>query len=277
MPAPMSARMRVPVVDVGGVDRDRPQPGSLGGGELVAHEGEQRRHDQRRAAAQGADRGGRGPVHRRLPPPGRLHHQHACLVGDQCVDGPGLVRMRACGIARHRRQHRDEVFVGDLHEVGALALVPTQGVTPRAPVSAPWHHHATAVRHRHTLDPCPPAPDRSPSCSPPVGCSPRSATIPVVVFWTRRRVRDRGPLPAPRASRSTRAPSRPVSSRATGTTPASISCRAARSTCGPTTRAASTSTCDGDDVFVEPRVARGSRSAHLQTAATTASKTTSRS
>ena len=142
----------VPVVDVGGVDRDRPQPGSLGGGELVAHEGEQRRHDQRRAAAQGADRRGRGPVHRRLPPPGRLHHQHAGLVGDQCLDGPGLVLVRACGVARHRRQHRDEMFVGDLREVGALALRPrrsgcfTTGCGHRPNLRATSHRRAGAIR-----------------------------------------------------------------------------------------------------------------------------------
>ena len=57
---------------------------------------------------------------------------------------------------------------------------------------------------------------------------------------TGRAVRDRRPLPAPRASRCTRARSRPGSSPATGTTPASTSCRAARSTSGPTTPAAST-------------------------------------
>ena len=52
-------------------ERRRAQPGPLRRRDLVAHEREQRRHDERRPGALGpADRGGR-PVDRRLAPPGR--------------------------------------------------------------------------------------------------------------------------------------------------------------------------------------------------------------
>ena len=37
-----------PLVDVGGVDGGRPQPGPRGGGDLVTHQRQQWRHDQRR-------------------------------------------------------------------------------------------------------------------------------------------------------------------------------------------------------------------------------------
>ena len=42
---------RLPVLDVGGVDGDRADAGPLGGGDLVAHQGEQRRDDHGRAGA----------------------------------------------------------------------------------------------------------------------------------------------------------------------------------------------------------------------------------
>ncbi len=42
---------RLPVLDVGRVDRDRPDAGALGRGDLVAHQGEQRRDDHGRAGA----------------------------------------------------------------------------------------------------------------------------------------------------------------------------------------------------------------------------------
>ena len=96
------------------------------------------------------------------------------------------------------------------------------------------------------------------------------------VLGRRRRVRDRGPLPAPRFSRFIRGPSKPGSSRATGTTRGSTSCRAARSTCGPTTRAASTSnsaatTCSWS------RACTPTPSATCRRGCATGSKTTSRS
>ena len=42
---------RLPLLEVGGVDGDRPDAGPLGGGDLVAHQREQRRDDHRRAGA----------------------------------------------------------------------------------------------------------------------------------------------------------------------------------------------------------------------------------
>ena len=103
-------------------------------------------------------------------------------------------------------------------------------------------------------------------------------SLPVVVFWhDGTRVRDRGPLPAPRLPAAPghgrgRARHLPLAPR-----PLRPRRRAARSTSGPTTPAASTSTVDGDDVFVaRPRRRRSGRRTSSRGCAT-ASRTASRS
>ena len=69
------------VVGVGRVDRLGPQPEALGGLQLVAHQGEQRRHDDRRPQSGVAQDPRRQEVHRALAPTGSLH-QHDPFASD---------------------------------------------------------------------------------------------------------------------------------------------------------------------------------------------------
>ncbi len=82
---------RLPVLDVGGVDRHRADAGALGGGDLVAHQREQRRDDHGRAGALLAQQQGRHEVDRRLAPAGALHDQRAAAVHRQRLDRRPLV------------------------------------------------------------------------------------------------------------------------------------------------------------------------------------------
>ena len=66
----------VPLVAVGAVDGDRPHAHALGGLDLVAHEGEQGRHEQGGSAATVAEHAGGDEVHRALAPTRPLHQQH---------------------------------------------------------------------------------------------------------------------------------------------------------------------------------------------------------
>ena len=82
----------VPLIAVRAVDRVRPQPEPLGGGDLVAHQREQRADDQRRAGARLPQQRGGDEVHRGLAPAGPLHAQHAGSVDDHVADRLELVR-----------------------------------------------------------------------------------------------------------------------------------------------------------------------------------------
>ena len=82
----------VPLVAVGAVDRVRPQPEALGGGDLVAHQRQQRADDQRGSGARLPQQRGRDEVHRGLAPAGPLHAQHAGPVDDYVLDRLELVR-----------------------------------------------------------------------------------------------------------------------------------------------------------------------------------------
>ncbi len=82
---------RLPLLDVGGVDRDRPDAGPLGRRDLVAHQGQQRRHDDRRPRALCAQQQRRHEVDRRLAPAGALHHQRPAAVDRQRLDRRPLV------------------------------------------------------------------------------------------------------------------------------------------------------------------------------------------
>ena len=101
-PLPEVGQHRVPLVDVGRVDGGRPQPRPLGRGDLIAHQGQQRRDHQGRTAAVGAQGGGRRPVDRRLAPAGGLHDQHPAPVVDQLGHRPQLVLARSRLRAGHR-------------------------------------------------------------------------------------------------------------------------------------------------------------------------------
>ena len=94
LPAAELADHPRPVVDVGGVDRRRPQPGPLGGADLVAHQREQRRDDQRRAGPPLPQRRGGRPVDRRLAPARGLDDEHPPPALDELLDGADLVLAR---------------------------------------------------------------------------------------------------------------------------------------------------------------------------------------
>ena len=68
------------------VDRHRPHAGALGGGDLVAHEREQRRDEHGRPGAAPAQQQRRDEVHRRLAPAGALHDERATPAVDERLD-----------------------------------------------------------------------------------------------------------------------------------------------------------------------------------------------
>ena len=74
-------------------------PARRGGVDLVAHQRQQRRHDQRGAAAAGPQQGGRDEVDRRLAPAGALHDEHPLAALDQRLDRLELAvaELRASG------------------------------------------------------------------------------------------------------------------------------------------------------------------------------------
>ena len=61
-------------------------PGALGGGDLVAHEREQRRDEHGRPGAAPAQQQRRDEVHRRLAPAGALHDERAAALVDERLD-----------------------------------------------------------------------------------------------------------------------------------------------------------------------------------------------
>jgi hypothetical protein len=81
----------LPVLAVGAVDRVRAQPEPLGGGDLVAHQREQRADDQRRPGAGFAQQRGGDEVDRGLAPPRALDAEHARAVADEVADRLELV------------------------------------------------------------------------------------------------------------------------------------------------------------------------------------------
>ena len=120
---------RLPLLDVGGVDGDRADPGPLGGSDLVAHQGQQGRHDHGRARALGPEEQGRHEVDRGLAPAGALDHQRAPALDDQRFDRRPLVVAQGRVVAPDQRP---EVALGLGADVGpggghphCLAATPT--------------------------------------------------------------------------------------------------------------------------------------------------------
>ncbi len=81
----------LPVVGVRRVHRDRLHPGPGRGVDLVAHQREQRRDDDRGPRAGRPQQRGGHEVHRRLAPSGALHDQRPAPLHDQGVDRRPLV------------------------------------------------------------------------------------------------------------------------------------------------------------------------------------------
>ena len=120
-----SAYTCAPLVDVAGVDRDRARAGGGRGGDLVAHQGEQRADDDRRAGAPGPQQRGRDEVDGGLAPAGALHDQGPPAPGHQGLDRGPLVLAEAGGGAGQRAQRVLGLVAGRRgEEVGHAPTVP---------------------------------------------------------------------------------------------------------------------------------------------------------
>jgi hypothetical protein len=97
----------IPVVAVRRVDRHRADAEPPGGGDLVAHEREERADEERRARALTPQQRGGEEVHRALAPAGALHAEDAAAIGHQVADGLELVfserRLRSRELAQERQ------------------------------------------------------------------------------------------------------------------------------------------------------------------------------
>ena len=133
--SPAATRLldRLPLLDVGGVDGHRADAGALGGGDLVAHQGQQRRDDHRRAGTLGPEQQGGDEVDRGLAPPGALHHERAPALDDQRLDRRPLVVAQRGVVATDQRP---EVALGRGADVGGgrghrpcLAVTPDRRTT----------------------------------------------------------------------------------------------------------------------------------------------------
>ncbi len=87
-----------PLAAVVAVDGLGPHPRSRRHLELVPHQGQQWRHEQRRARAAIAEEAGRDEVHRALAPPRPLHDKHLGPLGNQVLDGLPLARTERGGL-----------------------------------------------------------------------------------------------------------------------------------------------------------------------------------
>ena len=75
-----------PVGRIGRVHRHGAHPGTLGRGDLVAHQRQERTDDDRRPGTLGTAERRRHEVDGRFAPPGALHHERTLPLLDQCQD-----------------------------------------------------------------------------------------------------------------------------------------------------------------------------------------------
>jgi hypothetical protein len=104
----------VPVVGVGRVDGLGCDAGPAGGGDLVAHERQERRHDERGPGAALAQQRGGEEVDGRLAPAGALHDEGPTAVDHQRLDRGQLVGAED-GV---RPRQRPDELAGPGREVG---------------------------------------------------------------------------------------------------------------------------------------------------------------
>jgi hypothetical protein len=97
-----------PLVGVGGVDGHRGQPGALRGRDLVAHQRQQWRDDDRRAATASPQQCSGHEVDSRLAPPGALYDENSPPAVDQRLDGLELT------VAKRGRVVTDQPLQDDL-------------------------------------------------------------------------------------------------------------------------------------------------------------------
>ena len=93
-----------PLLHVGRVDGGCGHPHAPGGGDLVAHEGQEGAHEQGRPRAGLPQQLGGHEVDRALAPARALHHQHPAPVHHERPDGLGLVGPQARARAGQRAQ-----------------------------------------------------------------------------------------------------------------------------------------------------------------------------
>ena len=114
----------VPRIAIGRVDRVRPDPQPLRGRDLVAHQRQQRRHDERRPGAPLAQQRGGDEVDRRLAPARALHAEHTRAVLDEIANRLELVgaegRVGAGELGEQRRGAGLEGHGGHHDETRAL-------------------------------------------------------------------------------------------------------------------------------------------------------------
>ena len=120
----------LPLLGVRRVDRVRGDAGACRRLDLVAHQRQQRRHDQRRPGALGPQQPGGHEVHRRLAPPGALHDERPATARRRAPRSPptgrrATPRRRArrapAGSSRRRVSCRGPYRRGACHAVGSAA------------------------------------------------------------------------------------------------------------------------------------------------------------
>ena len=133
---------RLPVLDVRRVDRDRADAGPLGGRDLVAHQGQQRRDDHRRPGALRAQQERRHEVDRRLAPAGALDDQCPSPVDGQRLDRGPLVVAEPCVVLPDQSA---QVRLGVLADVGGRRTHACMSSSRRRPVPMPVHRSRAHV------------------------------------------------------------------------------------------------------------------------------------
>ena len=115
----------LPLRHVRGVDGHGLDPCARGRGDLVAHEGQQRRDDHGGPGSARAQQRRRHEVDGRLAPPRALHHERAAPERDERLDGRPLVLAQDGVVAAHERPQR---LLGLLAQGARTAVGPAGGV-----------------------------------------------------------------------------------------------------------------------------------------------------
>ncbi len=143
----------LPLVDVARVDRRRPEAQAAGHRDLVAHQGEQRADDERRAVAAVAPDAGRDPVHEALAPARALDDERAAAVVDDGLDRLAL----ALAEGRLGAEHALEVSGQVIHRCPSVAAR-RPGFLSRSPSATPdgrlGHRVHAKGRERLLSDDC---------------------------------------------------------------------------------------------------------------------------
>lgn len=127
----------LPLLGVGGVDGHGPDAGALGGGDLVAHQRQQRGDDDRGALAELPEQRGGDEVDGRLAPPRALDDQDPAALDHQGLDRRPLVVTQPRVLPRERAEvglgffpHHRDCFSHVL-----LVTRSRRRIRPRAPLS----------------------------------------------------------------------------------------------------------------------------------------------